>query len=312
MQFSRATRTRGKKSLYQVFRLGQRIGVDVLPRHFYSAVPDLTALESTHWWREPSTMPGVRGTDVEAQLAEVAEWFTPGVRERLEQANVYGVACERNGAVGYGPMETQVLYAFVATRRPKRVVQVGAGVSTAVILQAAADHDVDLTLTCVDPYPTEMLRELAATGRINLVEEPAQTVSLEVLTALEAGDLLFIDSTHTVKVGSEVNRLILEVLPQLAEGVVVHIHDVMFPFDYPVDLFADRLFFWDESTLLHAFLIGNSHARILVSGSMLHHSSAAEFARVLVGYRPAPTQDGLYTAAVEDTHFPSSTWILID
>ena len=308
----RRTRDQGKRVLHGAFRWGQRVGVDVLPRHFYSSVPDLQALENDHSWRRPLDMTGVRGAEIDDQVRTAGEWFTPAVRDVLAGRDVHASAVAENGADGYGPMEAQFLHAFVATRRPARVVQIGAGVSTAVILDAAAVHGLDVEVTCIDPYPTELLVRLADEGRVTLVREPAQTVDLATLTALGPGDLLFIDSTHTVKVGSEVNRLVLEVLPLLDPGVVVHVHDIMFPYDYPVDLLDGRLFFWGESTLLHAWLVHNQHASILLSQSMLAHGAADRLDDLLVGYRPAAVRDGLFDGPRGDRHFPSATWVLID
>lgn len=310
MSFSRRTRDVGKRMLFQFFRIGQRLGVDVLPRHFYSSVPDIKALTGSQEWRAPSTMPGVAGADVDEQLAEARAWFTAEVSAALNETNVHADACTENGADGYGPMEAQFLHAFIASRRPRRVVQVGAGVTTAVILAAAKRHGVDVAVTAVDPYPTPLLEKLASDGSITLLRSPAQTVAMETFTELEAGDLLLVDSTHTVKVGSEVNRMILDVFPRLKPGVVVHVHDIMFPYDYQPDTLDGRLFFWDESTLLHAFLIGNDHARILLSQSMLVHAKQAELKELLVGYRPAKMRDGLFDGDRDGADFPSATYLL--
>lgn len=310
MSFSRRTRDFGKRMLFRFFRVGQRLGVDVLPRHFYSSVPDLRELTQSQEWRAPLDMPGVAGTDVDAQLAEARAWFTADVSKALNETDVHADACKENGADGYGPMEAQFLHAFIATRRPRRVVQVGAGVTTAVILAAAKRHGVDVAVTAVDPYPTPLLEKLAAEGSITLLRSPAQTVAMETFTDLEAGDLLLVDSTHTVKVGSEVNRMILDVFPRLQPGVVVHVHDIMFPYDYQPDTLDGRLFFWDESTLLHAFLIGNAHAGILLSQSMLVHAKQAELKELLVGYRPATMRDGLFDGDRDGADFPSATYLL--
>jgi predicted O-methyltransferase YrrM len=310
VSFSRRSRDLGKRFLFRLFRFGQRLGVDVLPHHFYSSVPDIRELTRSDEWRAPSTMPGVAGADVDTQLAEARAWFTPEVTAALTETDVHADACHENGADGYGPMEAQFLHAFVATRRPRRVVQVGAGVTTAVILAAAKRHDVEVEVTAVDPYPTPLLERLASDGAITLLRSPAQTVEMETFTSLEAGDLLLVDSTHTVKAGSEVNRLILDVFPRLKPGVVVHVHDIMFPYDYQPDTLDGRLFFWDESTLLHAFLIGNQHASILLSESMLVHAKQAELSELLVGYRPARMRDGLFDGERAGTHFPSATYLL--
>lgn len=307
---SRRTRDVVKRLLFRLFRFGQRLGVDILPHHFYSAVPDVRALTASNEWRAPSTMLGVSGADVDVQLREAQDWFTPEVGVALRETDVHADACRENGADGYGPMEAQFLHAFVATRHPRRIVQVGAGVTTAVILAAARRHGVDVEVTAVDPFPTPLLERLAADGSITLLRSPAQTVAMETFTALEDGDLLLVDSTHTVKVGSEVNRMILEVLPRLKAGVVVHVHDIMFPYDYQPDTLDGRLFFWDESTLLHAFLIGNDHARILLSQSMLAHERRDALNAMLVGYRPARMRDGLFEGNRDGAHFPSATYLL--
>lgn len=310
MSISRHIRDRGKRLLFRLFRFCQRLGVDLLPRHFYSGVPDIRQLGQSFEWRAPSQLPGVAGTDVAEQLSEARKWFTPEVSRALTETDVHADACRENGADGYGPMEAQFLHAFVATRRPRRIVQVGAGVTTAVTLAAAERHGVDVDVTAVDPFPTPLLERLASEGAITLLRVPAQTVAIETFTALEPGDLLLVDSTHTVKVGSEVNRLILEVLTCLKPGVVVHFHDITFPYDYQPDTLDGRLFFWDESTLLHAFLIGNAHARILLSQSMLVHANAQALDELLVGYRPARMQDGLFAGKREGAHFPSATYLL--
>lgn len=300
-----------KAALHSLFMTGQRARFDILPRHFYSSIPDVRQLRGDDSWRRASDMPGVRGTDLEEQLSSLRSWFTEDVRHELGDVDVHQRAIEANGAVGFGPAESQMLYAFVASRRPRRVVQVGAGVSTAVVLEAAARHGTGTRVTCVDPYPTDYLGDLASRDSIELVESPAQSVDLEVFTSLEKGDLLFIDSTHTVKPGSEVNRIVLEVLPRLAEGVVVHFHDISFPYDYQRDVLDRSLFFWTESTLLHAFLVNNRRARILVSGSMLQYGCVDQLHEILPRFDPRGHERGLDVPG-DLRDFAGSTYVLID
>jgi len=308
-RLSRGLRDRGKLILRRVFELGQRAGVDVLPRHFYSSVPDIRQLRASQAWRQPRTMVGVAGLDIDSQTKFLRELLSAPVQERLRKRDVYRWACEQNGATGYGPTEAALLYAFVATQRPGRVVQVGAGVATAVILAAADDVDLDVAVTCVDPYPTGLLHRLAAEGRIDLVEKRAQDVALETFTGLTVGDLLFVDSTHTVKADSEVNRIILEVLPRLAPGVVVHFHDIWFPYDYPRDLLDETLFFWTESVLLHAYLADNPRVRVLMAASMLHYEAPDEMAALIPRYQPQRNAEGLRGST--SGHFPSSAYLEI-
>ena len=140
------------------------------------------------------------------------------------------------------------------------------------------------------------------------MSERAEVVDRDILTALDPGDILFVDSTHTVKPGSEVNRLILDVLPRLKSGVFVHFHDIYFPYDYQPTLLSSELFFSVESTLLHAFLIGNGHCRIVLSTSMLHYAAPERIAALFPRYAPQNNANGLITERGE--HFPSATYLL--
>src|SRR5262249_53225711 len=146
----------------------------------------------------------------------------------------------------------------------RRIIQVGAGVSTAIILHAAEVAGYKPEIICIDPYPTRFLTRSAANGAIRLIARRVQDIDMSQLTALNPGDLLFVDSTHTVKPGGDVNYLILEVLPLLPACVWVHFHDISFPYDYQPWLFK-ALFFWAESTLLQAFLACNPRYAIVLS-----------------------------------------------
>jgi len=98
-----------------------------------------------------------------------------------------------------------------------------------------------------------------------------EDVELEFFSQLGSGDILFIDSSHTVKIGGDVNYLFLEVLPRLKPGVIVHVHDIFFPFDYRRDWVLDELRFWTEQYLLQTFLSFNSEFEVLISNSYLSH-----------------------------------------
>jgi predicted O-methyltransferase YrrM len=301
-------RNAAKSALYRFFRTGQRLGFDVLPRHFYSSIPDFRELSRDTRWKAPRSLVGVHGTDPEEQLAFLRSCCTPELRQRLATLDVNAYARGQYGDEGYGPIEAEMLYCFMASKRPRRVIQVGAGYSTAVMLLAAQDWAEPPQLTCIDPYPSDYLKRLAKVGDITLINQRAQDVELEKLSSLDAGDLLFIDSTHTVKVGSEVNLLILEVLPRLQPGTYVQFHDIFFPYDYHRDL-ETLLFFPLESTLLHAFLAQNPHYTIRTCLSMLHYARPAELQAIFSRYRPSPNDEGLPRAGQKVGHFPSSIYL---
>ena len=108
---------------------------------------------------------------------------------------------------------------------PKRIIEVGSGFSTAKLLDTAELFLPSLELTCVEPNPERLRALIEPDDRVDIIAAPVQEVPLEKLTSLEDGDVLFIDSTHVAKAGSDVRWLYLHVLPRLASGVVVHIHD---------------------------------------------------------------------------------------
>ena len=296
-----------KRSYLAIFRAAQRCGVDLLPRHFYSSIPNLNKLRMQQDWKKPGTMVGVPGREIEPQLQFVAECCTEPLRHRMARKDIFAYACRENEVVGFGPIEADFLFCFVAAKRPARVVQVGAGVSSAVMLLSANECGHKLKLTCIDPYPTNFLTRAGAASQLRLIPKEAQQVKLSTMTDLEAGDLLFIDSTHAVRVGSEVNMLILEVLPRLRPGVWIHFHDIYFPYDYHRSLFAEA-FFPSESTLLHAFLLCNSKFVIRASLSMLHYAAPKALSQLLPNYFPAQNDEGLDLAGDRGC-FPSSTYL---
>ncbi len=260
-------------------------------------------------------MVNMRGADEDAQMQFVSDCCKAEVLSQLP-SDLYAAACNANGAVGFGPIEAQFLYCFIGSTRPSRIVQIGCGVATAVILRAMEAFRLDMDVICVDPYPTDYLRRVAAGGSITLLPYGAQDVALDTLTDLGSNGLFFVDSTHTVKPGSEVNRIVLEVLPRLSTGAYVHYHDILFPYDYSPGILTSDLFFWNESVLLQAFLTCNPRYEICAAFSMLHYRRAAELKAVLPEYRAAQHVDGLATRRVASGdsavgHFPTSLYLRV-
>lgn len=309
MRATRNLRNQLKSVLHGVFAIGQKVGLDILPRHFYSAIPDIGELERGESWKRPSSMMGVAGTDIESQLGFLRQCCLP-FQDRLRRGGIYEHACAENGEGGYGHVEAEFLYCFVRTKRPTRIVQVGAGVSTAVIVLAAKEEGYVPRLICIDPFPTGYLTRLAEGKLIELISKKVQETDLKLLTGLKSGDLLFIDSTHAVRPGGDVNWIILEALPRMPSGAFVHFHDVFFPYDYEPTVLT-TLFFGAESTLLHAFLINNQRYAIAASLSMLHHARPQQLQSIFPNYRPAVMSYGLHAGRRHPGHFPSATYLSV-
>jgi hypothetical protein len=298
----------GKRGLRRLFEVGQRLGFDLLPRHFYSQIPDIRQLRANDSWKRPRSMVGVQGIDLSTQFDFAETCCSPPTVERLRRSDVFARACTLNGESGFGVADAEFLFGFIQTIQPQKIVQIGCGVSTGVMLMAAAEAHYHPEIVCVEPYPTEFLDRASREQAIRLVKAEAQNVPLEILTDLGDEGFLFVDSTHTVKPGSEVNRLILEVLPRLNSGDWVHFHDIYFPYDYQRGLLDDELFFSNESALLHAFLIHNTAFTLRAALSMLHFADPERLKRLLPSYLPAGNDHGLRATA---GHFPASTYLQV-
>ena len=163
-------------------------------------------------------------------VEEVCRKFEPEVRGNP----IYFEAVRRGGGPGYGYIEAQALHSVLRHYKPGRVIEVGSGVSTFCMAEALDRNRKETaapwSLTCIEPYPRPALQEFCR-GRpeIQLVRKPVQEAPPALFETLGPRDLLFIDSSHVAKVGSDVTHLVLEVLPRLREGVIVHVHDIYFP-----------------------------------------------------------------------------------
>jgi len=295
-----------KYVLRQIFEISQKVGLNILPCHFYSEIPDLRELKRTNYWKQPYSMIGIRGVKTMSQFSFLQECCTKECIEKVTNYNIHAYGCKANGEEGYGPIEADFLYCFIYNKKPSRVIQIGSGVSTAVILLAAKDTGYSPDIICIDPYPTEFLIRLNKEKKIDLIQKKAQQIDIGILSNLGNNGLLFIDSTHSVKAGSEVNKIILEMLPRLNKGNWVHFHDIHFPYDYSRHILTNELFFSNETILLQSFLIHNRKYSLKASLSMLHYADPQRLKKLLPNYAPSGNSYGL---KVSEGHFPSSAYL---
>ena len=160
----------------------------------------------------------------------------------------------------YSYSDAIFLHSFLRKYKPKRIIEVGSGFSSAVILDTVDRYfSFRPDISFIDPYP-ERLRSLLNKedeNYVRIIEEKLQKLQLDFFTSLEAGDLLFIDSSHVVKCNSDLHFLFFNIIPLLKKGVFVHFHDVFYPFDYPSDWLNEGRY-WNENYFLRAFLSNNS------------------------------------------------------
>jgi predicted O-methyltransferase YrrM len=241
-----------------------KAGLDVVVKKFYSPIPDLDALPPGTFERR-SELPGI-AWDLDRQLAFVRETLGPAMREFDPPVAPNGNRWQYAPNLSYTTADAKALYAMVRSAKPSRIVELGSGHSTLVTAQAVRENASDGTVAALevyDPFPSVVSEQLPGLTRLERVG--AQEVPLATFESLGAGDILFVDTTHTVKVGSDVNFIVLEVLPRLAEGVIVHLHDIFLPYEYPRQWLEDYGLYWTEQYLVQAFLAHNSGYEILAA-----------------------------------------------
>jgi predicted O-methyltransferase YrrM len=295
-----------KRGSFHCHRLALRLGVIVLPRHFYASVSSVLDLERTKAvWARKSDLPGIR-SPLEDQAANLRRICLPYGSEYAGN-RFYRDGVDQRFGLGYGYIEAQALHGVLRHFRPTRVIEVGGGVSTYCMASALqlnhASGGPRARLTTIDPAPSAALTNFAG---VELVRAEVQTVPLSLFSELGERDLLFVDSSHTVRPGSDVNFLILEVLPRLKRGVLVHFHDIFLPYDYQRNV-LQTYFQWMETSLLRAYLMDNSRASVLFCLSQLHYDCPEVLREVFPEYVPAPDENGLNVRSGSlQGHFPAS------
>jgi predicted O-methyltransferase YrrM len=158
----------------------------------------------------------------------------------------------------YGPGDGEIYYSLIRYLKPKRIIEIGSGASTLLALAASRanlgeDVAARTTITCVEPYENPWL----AVSEVELVRERVEDLDMNLFASLAPGDMLFIDSSHVIRPGGDVTTEILRILPRLQSGVLVHIHDIFTPRDYPEAWLRHERRLWNEQYMLEAWLSGS-------------------------------------------------------
>ena len=227
--------------------------------HFYSPVvdPDEIRRQEDRIWPDQPLMPGVdlRGEEQRRFIHEQIDKYYGDFDYPVDQA---GCVEEydfflKNGL--YEQLDPVALFTMLRKYEPKRMIEVGSGFSS--LLTADVNRrwfDNRLEFACIEPYPREFLKK-GVPGIEHLIESKVEDVDLRLFDTLRPNDILFIDSSHVCKTGSDVNFLYFEVIPRIRPGVLIHIHDIFFPHEYPRDWVVDENRSWNEQYLLRAMLM---------------------------------------------------------
>lgn len=284
----------------RAFTFFETLGLHVLPVHYYSLVPDTRELRRkvSQWYREWSCA----GIDFSVQQQLELLDSLRGYDSEREKLPLHQQVSAQGLGEGYGEVESHILYAMIRHLKPRTIVEIGSGVSTFYSVRALSlnkqESGIDSRIICIEPYPHPALETIEGDCEIHLVPRLAQDIGVDFFSVLEKGDILFIDSSHIVKINSDVVYLYLEVLPSLREGVVVQMDDIPFPYlaSDPDQWIFRKHMFWTEAALAQAFLMYNPVFKVLLSASWLHFKAPEVLERT-------------FTIYDRSKHWPASLWI---
>lgn len=238
--------------------------------HFYSPIADpidIKAREEELWARRDH-LPGIDLNDAEQlDLLKALKPYVAGISYPVQKPASETTYFYENDQ--YPALDAQFLYAALCHYKPKRVFEVGSGFSsliTADVNRRILNKAIDFR--CLEPYPRQFLID-GVDGITELVQTKIEDMDLSYFDVLEENDILFIDSTHVSKVGSDVNYLFFEVIPRLKKGVIVHIHDIFLPDEYPKNWVIEQGRNWNEQYVLRAFLQFNAKWKIIWAGNYM-------------------------------------------
>lgn len=255
------------------FKVWEKRGIHITPIHHYQPIPDTRTLNDNIFLKR-SNLTGIEMNEQE-QMNMLVQFSSQYKSEyeafpRCKTSNPYQFYVN-NGT--FDSVDCEILYCMIRYFKPKTIIEIGSGNSTYLSAQTALVNKektgIDTTLIAVEPFPNDTL-QAGFPGLSKLIQKKAEEVDSSLFAELKENDILFVDSSHVLKIGNDVQKIYLEILPKLKKGVLIHIHDIFLPAEYRKELVLGRYWFWTEQYLLQAFLSFNDAFRVLWGGSFMH------------------------------------------
>jgi len=296
--------------------LWERKGLHITPVGLYSPIPSLHDLRELDT-EQHSAMVGI-DLNLEGQLRflqEAAQEYASECTFPTEPSSA-PYAFHLNSGF-FESFDAEILYCMIRARKPRLIIEIGSGYTTYLSAQASLANlqreGHQTSLCAIEPFPNNTLKE-GVPGLSRLIQQPVQKVDLSRFQQLRENDILFIDSTHSVRTGSDVLTEYLEILPRLRRGVLVHIHDVFLPRDYPTKWMKSLRWFPTEQYLLQAFLCFNKAFEVTWASSAmaLRHADrlAKAFPQWQDSYVRMPARFKAHICSLDGRNvWPSSFWI---
>lgn len=250
--------------------------------HYYEPLPDFPSITQKQALKRHHSSCIDWNLEAQLDLVQILSLYDTEIKQLAEQQSASLKFDFFNDF--YGELDAAVYYALLREIKPSTVLEIGCGYSTQIAALAIEKNKQEGKISkiiCIEPYPEPRLTE--ANIDIKLITEKVEDVDLKIFKQLEAGDILFIDSTHTVKFGSDVCREILEILPEISPGVWIHFHDIFFPYDYPPQWLIEERTAWNEQYMLEAFLSYNHSFEVILANHWLSVDYPQEVAKLWAG-----------------------------
>ena len=250
------------------------------PGHFYSPIPSIEEVEkdAERIFKIPRSLLGIDLNEAgQLELLAALEEFYPEMPFPVEKTAGLRYYFENPN---YGYSDAICLYAMIRHLRPRKIIEVGSGFSSCVMLDTNELFCAnEIKCLFIDPNPYLLLSLIKETDRdrIEIIPARLQNAELGIFSSLRANDILFIDSTHVSKVGSDVNHIVFEILPHLPRGVFIHFHDIFYPFEYQQSWICKLGLAWNECYILRAFLQYNEAFQIALFNTYLEHFHEERF-----------------------------------
>jgi predicted O-methyltransferase YrrM len=267
------------------FRRIQELGYHIQPNDYYSPLNDCEFVDANRdLWLNPPPAAEINW-DPERQMSVAAEvgGFVEELRDVPEHANHVGAYCCDNDF--WNNSDALVQYGLVRSRQPRRYVEIGCGWSSLLLARALARNARPCSVDLVEPYGNEELLGTLPRGWV-WHRTILQRAPMELFDRLGAGDVLFYDGSHCAKVASDVTWFFFRILPRLKPGVLIHLHDIFLPDDYPEQWILERGQTWNEQYVLQAFLMHNKAYRIVIANRYLFRHDARKLEGFYKGVQP--------------------------
>lgn len=282
-------RVQKSKSLARKTAIGRKeimIKTAHAPGHFYSPVVDPAELATwqEQLWPAPPTLPPGIDFNHQQHVKVLERWFPKHYKNYDYPETAEAAADEiqfytRNSQFSW--LDSRLLFVLLMALKPRRIIEVGSGFSSLLMADVKARLGPQGPhITCIEPYPREFLRR-PDLQIDQLIVDKVQNVKLDLFLSLKAGDILFIDSSHVIKTGSDVQYLYLEILPRIPAEVLVHIHDIFLPAEYPKKWALEENRSWNEQYLLQALLAHSNKFSVFFGCCYAHYFLSESLSKAL-------------------------------